>query len=234
MSFVPPNGQVHLGADRAGVDVRDAGLEVAHRAEGLVDVAREDRGREAELDRRSRRESPRRSPRTADQRRRRAEDLLLRDPHLRVDVAEDRRPVEEALVEAVPGRDLAAGEELRALVLADLRVRVDLLERALVDDRADVGVVVPARRRAAASRPRRRAATAAARRPRPATITRDCGRAALAGGAERRPDDPVDREIEIGVVEDDDRVLAAELEVDALQVVGARSASPRHRSRASR
>src|SRR3954453_10911781 len=43
-------GQVHLGARRAGVDVRDAGLEVAHRPEGLVDVAREDRGGEAVLD----------------------------------------------------------------------------------------------------------------------------------------------------------------------------------------
>src|SRR5207253_8924151 len=40
--------QVHLGADRAGVDVGDAGLEVAHRPERAVDVAREDRRRQAE------------------------------------------------------------------------------------------------------------------------------------------------------------------------------------------
>ena len=45
--------------------------------------------------------------------------------------------------------------------------------------------------------------------------------AALAGGAERRPDDPVDGQVEVGVVEDDDRVLAAELEVDPLEVLGA-------------
>ena len=61
-----------------------------------------------------------------------------------VDVAEDRRPVVEALVEPVAGGDLAAGEQRRALVLADLGVRVDLLERGLVDHRADVGVVLPA------------------------------------------------------------------------------------------
>src|SRR5207248_10468950 len=73
------------------------------------------------------------------------EDLLLRDPHLRVDVGEDGRPVEEALAEVAVARDLSAGEELRALVLADRGVRVDLLERGAVDDRADVGVVLPAR-----------------------------------------------------------------------------------------
>ena len=40
------------------------------------------------------------------------------------------------------------------------------------------------------------------------------------GGAERRPDDAVDREVEVGVVHDDDRVLAAELEVDVLEALG--------------
>ena len=45
--------------------------------------------------------------------------------------------------------------------------------------------------------------------------------AALTGGAERRPDDPVDGQVEVGVVEDDDRVLAAELEVDPLEVLRA-------------
>src|SRR5882724_10440279 len=38
--------QMHLGAGRAGVDVRDPRLQVAHGAERLVHVAREDGGRE--------------------------------------------------------------------------------------------------------------------------------------------------------------------------------------------
>src|SRR5581483_8413615 len=120
--------QVHLGADRARVDVRDPGLEVADRAERPVHVAREDRRREPEAHAVG---GPDRLVEVADadERGRRPEDLLLRDPHLRVDVAEDRRPVEEAVVEPVAGRDLAAGEEVRALPHADLRVRVDLLER---------------------------------------------------------------------------------------------------------
>jgi hypothetical protein len=46
--------------------------------------------------------------------------------------------------------------------------------------------------------------------------------AALARGAERRPDDPLDGEVEIGVLHDEDRVLAAELEVDVLEPVRGR------------
>ena len=45
--------------------------------------------------------------------------------------------------------------------------------------------------------------------------------AALAGGSERRPDDALDGQVEIRIVHDDDRVLAAELEVDVLEAVGA-------------
>ena len=44
--------------------------------------------------------------------------------------------------------------------------------------------------------------------------------AALAGRPERRPHDALHREVEIGVVHDDDPVLATELEVDVLEVVG--------------
>src|SRR3954447_11805237 len=39
----PAERQVHLGARRSGVDVGDPGLQVPHRLERLVDVAREDR-----------------------------------------------------------------------------------------------------------------------------------------------------------------------------------------------
>ena len=46
------------------------------------------------------------------------------------------------------------------------------------------------------------------------------GRAALAGRAERRPDDAVHGEVEVGVVHDDDPVLAAQLEVDVLEPFG--------------
>src|SRR5262249_61839041 len=79
-----------------------------------------------------------------DDRRGRAEDLLLRDAHARLDVAEDRRAVVEAAVEAVARGNLAPGQERRALVPADAGVGVDLVEGALVDDRPDVRLVFPA------------------------------------------------------------------------------------------
>src|SRR6476646_6663029 len=84
--------EVHLGADRARVDVGDPRLEIAHRAEGPVHVLREDRGREAEPD------PVRDLDRLVDVTHLehgggRAEDLFLGDPHLRVDVAEHCRSV---------------------------------------------------------------------------------------------------------------------------------------------
>ena len=89
---------------------------------------------------------------------------------------------------------------------------------ALVDHRAEVGLRIPAgadpHRLGARDEPLLQLVVDglvhdhAARR-----------RAALAGGAERRPDDALDGEVEVGVVHDDDPVLAAELEVDVLEAV---------------
>src|SRR5438477_4308603 len=207
-------GQVHLGADRPGVHVRDPGLEVAHRPERVVDVAREDRGREPILD------PVRDADRLVDvahlhERGRRAEDLLLRDAHPRVDASVDRRPVEVAASKIAVGRNLAAGEELRALAGADLRVRVDLLERGLVDHRADVGAFLPARAEPQLLDPRDELLLQRVVDFLVCDHARRRG-AALAGRPERRPDDAVDGEVEVGVVHDDDRVLAAELEMDVL------------------
>ena len=49
-------------------------------------------------------------------------------------------------------------------------------------------------------------------------------RAALAGGAEAREQRALDREVEVGVVHHDHRVLAAELEARRLQVAAAERA----------
>ncbi len=96
---------------------------------------------------------------------------------------------------------------------------MDLVERLAVDHRAEVGLGIPARADPhllrAGDEPLLELVVDAA-------LDDDAARggAALPGGAERRPEDAVDGEVEVGVVEDDDRVLAAELEVDVLEVVG--------------
>ena len=68
----------------------------------------------------------------------RAEDLLLRDAHVVAHAGEDRRLHEVALLEARRGVALAAGERLRALLLADLEVAGDALELLLADQRPDL------------------------------------------------------------------------------------------------
>ena len=49
-------------------------------------------------------------------------------------------------------------------------------------------------------------------------MTREHGRAPLAGRPERGPQDPVGREVEVRVLEHDDGVLAAELEAQSLEL----------------
>jgi len=48
--FDAAEGQMHFGADGGGVDVGDAGFEVAHGCEGAIDVAGVERGGEAVVD----------------------------------------------------------------------------------------------------------------------------------------------------------------------------------------
>ena len=59
-------------------------------------------------------------------------------------------------------------------------------------------------------------------------------RAALAGGAEAAEQRALDGEVEVGVVHDDQRVLAAELQARRLQVAPAQLADARARRRSSR
>ena len=68
----------------------------------------------------------------------RAEDLLLEDPHVVVALEDGRLEVVAALELAAEVRALAADQELRALLEADLDVALDLLELRRRDLRADL------------------------------------------------------------------------------------------------
>ena len=113
--------QMDFRADRRSIHVSNAGVNVAHGAERLVDVARVHR----------RRETIRHAIRDLDcfvevihwdQAEHRPEDLFLGDAHLRIHVTEDGRLEEPAI--SVVGRvqRLAAGFQFRAFILADLDV----------------------------------------------------------------------------------------------------------------
>ena len=92
----------------------------------------------------------------------------------------------------------------------------DLVDRAGVDQRPDVGRLVEPGAEAQGPRARLEALE---QRLDDRALDDDprAGRAALAGRPERRPQDPVRGQVEVGVGEDDDAVLAAELHREALQ-----------------
>ena len=127
----------------------------------------------------------------------------------------------------------AAGDQLRAFLLADADVVEVLLELRLVDDRADVGAGLerivdlelgqPLGQRGdesvvdalADDQPRRRGA-------------------ALAGREERAVDRAIDRHGQVGIVQDDQRILAAHFELELGHALRSLSRRSRGRSRPSR
>src|SRR6185503_18455893 len=106
----------------------------------------------------------------------------------------------------------AAGHQLRAFLLADADVFEVLPELRLVDDRTDVGAgrqrVVDLELR----QPVRKRANEAVVNARPDDQSRR-GRAALPGRKESAVDRAVDRHPQVGVVQNDQRILAAHFEL---------------------
>ena len=149
----------------------------------------------------------------AQERHHRAEDLLARDAHLVVHVLEDRRLDVEAVLR---GRlALAAGHQAGTLLLADRDVVEVGLELGRVDGRADLGRLVEGVSDHQRRRPREEGVA------KPAVDARRDDhaarrRTALAGRVERPLDRALDRVVEVGVVENDQRVLAPHLELDLL------------------
>ena len=208
-------GQVHLGADRRGVDVEDARLELPHRRERLVDVLRVDGARQA-VRHRVGHPDPFLERGDRNDRRDRSEDLFRRDAHLHVGVGEDGRLVEPPAAQLAGRELLPARHQSGALGLPDLDVLRHRLALLLGDARPHVDVGIEA-------------VADAERFHAPRELVDELlvdrlvheqargRRAALAGRAERAPDRAVDGEIHVRVLHDEDRVLAAHLEVQPLE-----------------
>ena len=125
--------------------------------------------------------------------------------------------MEEAIGERAIGRNAAARRDGRALLLRDGDVAVDLLLRLARYDRPKVGPGIQAVAHLQLLGSRDEPVDEVVR---DGTVGDDPGRggAALPRGAERGPDDPLEREVEVRVVHDDDRVLPAKLRRHALEL----------------
>ena len=123
---------------------------------------------------------------------------------------------EVAVLQARAGRPLAAREQLRALVAADLDIARDLVHGRGVDERPDLRGGVAA----GAEPERRRAVDQPLHQPvRDRLLDHDpaARRAALPGGPECRPQDALDRQLDVRIVQHHDGVLATQLERQPLQ-----------------
>src|SRR5712692_5289718 len=210
-----PKGQMGFSADRGGIDVYDAGVEIASGMKGLVDVARVDRSGKTIDDAIGDIESLLEAV-SREHRNNRAENFFLSDAHPGTAIPKHGRLEKPAARASAGVQAMSAGQQLGALLLADLDVAHHLLELRLVDRRPHFrGGVQPiadlqllgARHEAVEELAVDFIVYGDAAR----------GRATLAGGAEPAPDGAVHREIQVGIVHHDDDVLAAHLQTAVLE-----------------
>ena len=209
--------QVHLGADRRGVDVEDARLELAHRREGLVDVPRVDRAGQPVRRQSSRRGSPPRASRSG---RPSSPGPKISSQAMRICASASAKTVGSR---NQPLRELALASSFAPPVTSfapsflPISTYFATVSRWRSETHGPMSTLssrpLPTRSAFARARAARRT-----RRRRRAVDEEPRGRrAALAGRAERAPQRAVHREIHVGVVHDEDRVLAAHLEVQPLE-----------------
>src|ERR1017187_82936 len=216
--FGAAEGQVHFGSDCRRVDVGDAGVEVANGGEGLVHIFGVERGRKSVLDAVGDLYGVFEVV-AGDDGNDGAEDFFLRDAHLGIDVSEDGRLHEPAVLVLALVEAIAAAHQLCAFVFADLDVAKIGLKLLLIDRRTHLDRFVEA----VADFQFLRARDVALDELAIDALLHDdaAGRGAtLAGGAESAPEAAFDGEVEVGVVEDDHGILAAEFERAVFESLG--------------
>src|SRR5882762_3255734 len=223
--------QVGFRANGWSVHVDDAGIDIAHRGEGLIHVFGVDRSGEAVrnavgdfdgfgkiVDR--------------DQRNDWAKNFLLGDTHFRRAIAEQSWLVEPALGVRPGIQTISAGQQFCAFVLANLYVRHHGLELFFIDARAHFDLRVEAVTNFQMLHALDDSLYEFAIH---AFVDRNAAgcSAALSSGAETTPYRAVHGQIEIRVIHHYDDVLAAHFQRDVLKIwcAGLRDDSS-HRSRA--
>ena len=149
----------------------------------------------------------------AQHREHRSEDLVGRDPRARVVGDDDRRPD----VPPAVGHVVALDDDV-ALFVRERLVSPHAFVRVGVDERSAhrAQVLAPGRPERSAAAPARRSTSSS--NTGSSAITRDAAEHFWPAYANALCDDRRDRDVEVGVGVDDDRVLAAHLGDDALDV----------------
>ena len=207
----PAEGHVHVDPGGLPVHPNDAGFDRLRELPCRGEARREDRSRKPELDgiRTSQRVL---QVRESVERGDRAEDLLAGEEGVVGDALEERRLEQVGLV--VVGAP-AAGEHRSALRLSALDPGEHLLELLLVDDRADLGRRVVRIADDTALHPGQQPAAEVVV-DRLLHINPASRGAFLSGRPERAGVGQLDGAVEVRVGHHDHRVVAAELELDAL------------------
>jgi hypothetical protein len=200
-------GELHFAANRAGVNIDDAGRQLAHRGECAVNVLRVNGTDEAVghvvIDGDGFLKAA-----GFDDAYHWTKNFLTGDAHRRGDVVEHRWTIEPAAAAVAFGKTFAANEQPGAFLEADVDVAVDLFQRGLVDhwtdgrwrEKAIADFQLPD---AIEQQLGERAAHA------PVHDDAARSRTPLAAGAKCAPHDTIDGKREVGVVEHDNPVLAA-------------------------
>src|SRR5580700_5762520 len=223
---------MHFGTNRWRVDVSNSGIEVTHGCEGSVHVLGVKRGRQSVFD----------AIRDLDSifevvarndRDHRPKDFLLRDAHFGIDVDEHRRLHKITSLIFAFVEPVATALQASALSLADIHIAEIGLELVLVDRWAHlygfIQTVADLQGFGAFHVAFDEIAVDALLHNDPA------GRSAtLTSGSKASPQPAFNREIEVGVVEHDHRILAAEFERTMFEALGSGRAHNASHSRRAR
>ncbi len=141
--FYPAERQMNFGADRGSVDVGDPGVKIAHGGEGLVHVFGVDRRRESVLNIVGDADGVLETFAGNDGNHR-AENLLLRDAHLRINIDEYRWLDEPSVLEVALSQAIAAAFNFCAFGASDFDVVEIAIHLGLVDGRTHLAGLVQA------------------------------------------------------------------------------------------
>ena len=210
--------QVDFRADGGSIDVGNSGIQIADRGKRLVHILRVDRRRKPVLDVIRDLDGIRHVV-AGDDRNHRPENFFLRDAHLGIDVDEHGRFQEPAVLVFALIQTIAAANHLGAFGLGDFDVAQVSLELVLVHRRAHLNRLVEPITDLDLLRARHKVLD---KLPVYALLHDDAaGRgAALSGGTERAPESALNGQFEVGVIEHDHGILAAEFERAVLEALG--------------